>query len=160
MANPLLQDKSSREGLINNGAYRAFSNDIFALLKSLADEYFTDRPKQDTFLEMQRAFNKEAEIIKQDRERQQKAKQEFSNALKKFDNEFNLIKDDYSTSIIQLQALLKEADRNDRELEELLNHLIIIVVYQEQNGELQLQIVHIILYINIKKQQQELCILY
>lgn len=123
VANPLLQDKSSREGLINNGAYRAFSNDIFALLKSLADEYFTDRPKQDTFLEMQRAFNKEAEIIKQDRERQQKEKQEFSNALKKFDNEFNTIKDDYSSSIKRLQILLEEADRNDRELEELLNHL-------------------------------------
>lgn len=123
VANPLLQDKSSREGLINNGAYRAFSNDIFALLKSLADEYFSDKPKQDTFLEMQRAFNKEAEIIKQDRERQQKAKQEFSNALKKFDVEFNAIKDDYSTSINQLHVLLKKADRNDRELEELLNHL-------------------------------------
>ena len=123
VANPLLQDKSSREGLINNGAYRAFSNDIFALLKSLADEYFSDRPKQDTFLEMQRAFNKESEIIKQDKERQQEEKKEFSKALKEFDDKFNSIKDDYSVSIEHLQILLKEADRNDRELEQLLNHL-------------------------------------
>lgn len=123
ITNSVLQDKSSREGLINNGAYRAFSNDIFALLKSLANEYFSDKPRQDTFLEMQKAFNKEAEIIKQDRERQQKEKQEFSNALKRFDIEFDLIKDDYSASIKQLQFLLEEANRNDRELEELLNHL-------------------------------------
>lgn len=123
LSNPLLQDKSSREGLINNGAYRAFSNDIFALLKSLADEYFSDRPKQDTFLEMQRAINKESEIIKQDKERQQNEKKEFSKALKEFDDKFNSIKDDYSASIEHLQILLQEADRNDKELEQLLNHL-------------------------------------
>ena len=123
ITNSVLQDKSSREGLINNGAYRAFRNDIFALLKSLADEYFSDRPKQDTFLEMQRALNKESEIIKQDKERQQEEIKEFSKALKEFDDKFNSIKDDYSVSIEHLKVLLEDADRNDRELEQLLNHL-------------------------------------
>ncbi|MEL6624851.1 MAG: ATP-binding protein [Bacteroidota bacterium] len=47
--NPQLRDKSSREGLINNAQYRAFTNDAIGFFKALALDYFSTNPKHALF---------------------------------------------------------------------------------------------------------------
>ena len=61
--NPLLKDKSSREGLINNAAYRVFKDDLSSLFIDLAKEYFGDHANQSIFHDAKKRMNDASEVI-------------------------------------------------------------------------------------------------
>ena len=67
--NPKLKDKSSREGFLNNAAYRAFENDLIAFFKELANQYFSDTPKQAIFRDKQAELKEQSEAVKADKKR-------------------------------------------------------------------------------------------
>ena len=68
--NNQLKDKSSREGLINNAAYRAFKDDLSALFIDLAKEFFSDKAKQSIFLDEKKKINDQYDAINQDKKRE------------------------------------------------------------------------------------------
>lgn len=102
--NPNLKDKSSREGLINNAAYRAFESDLIAFFIDLANEYFGDKAKQSIFLDKKAELNAQAVAIKADKKRELAEKAQFSKDLNSYSERF----ENYQKEYLDLLALLDE----------------------------------------------------
>lgn len=121
--NPLLKDKSSREGLINNAAYRAFKDDLINLFKDLAKEYFADRAKQSIFLDAKKRMQDASEVINKDKAREKQEKREFSKSLKEYPLRFKTYKSSYEQTIAALREKVKKTDMLFADIEALLNQL-------------------------------------
>lgn len=121
--NPLLKDKSSREGLINNAAYRAFKDDLINLFKDLAKEYFADKAKQSIFLDAKKRMNAASEVIEKDRKRETQEKRDFTKALKEYPTRFKSYKSAYEQTIRALQEKVEKTDMLFVDIEALLNQL-------------------------------------
>ena len=122
-ANPLLKDKSSREGLINNAAYRAFKDDLIGLFKDLAKEYFADKAKQSILKKKKKRMNDASEVIKKDKDREAQEKREFTKALKEYPERFKHYKSSYEETIRALQEKVEKTDMLFVDIEALLNQL-------------------------------------
>lgn len=123
IANPLLKDKSSREGLINNAAYRVFKDDLTNLFKDLAIEYFGDKAKQSIFLDAKKCMNDTSEVIKKDKARETQEKRNFTMALKAYPERFKTYKSEYEQTIRALQEKNEKTDLLIADVEALLNQL-------------------------------------
>lgn len=121
--NPLLKDKSSREGLINNAAYRAFKDDLIYLFKDLAKEYFGDKAKQSIFLDAKKRMNDASEVIKKDKARETQEKRDFTKSLKEYPERFKTYKTSYEQTISALQEKVAKTDMLFADIEALLNQL-------------------------------------
>ena len=121
--NPLLKDKSSREGLINNAAYRAFKDDLICLFKDLAKEYFADKAKQSLFLDAKKRMNDASEVIKKDKVRETQEKRLFTMALKEYPERFKKYKSEYEQAIRALESRVEKTDLLFADIEALLNQL-------------------------------------
>ena len=121
--NPLLKDKSSREGLINNAAYRAFKDDLIYLFKDLAKEYFADKAKQSIFLDAKKRMNDASEVIKKDKTRETQEKRDFTKSLKEYPERFKSYKSAYEQTIRALQEKVAKTDLLFADIEALLNQL-------------------------------------
>jgi signal transduction histidine kinase len=121
--NSTLKDKSSREGLINNAAYRAFKDDLSALFIDLAIEFFGDKPKQSIFLDEKERHNTQSDVIKQDKLREKQEKSIFSRQLNEFPALFDTFQKEYEEAITGLKKKLKESDIIFSDIETLLSKL-------------------------------------
>ena len=121
--NPLLKDKSSREGFINNAAYRAFKDDLIYLFKDLAKEYFSDKAKQSIFLDAKKRMNAASEVINKDKVRETQEKRLFTMALKAYPERFKTYKSEYEQAIRALQEKVEKTDLLFTDIEALLNQL-------------------------------------
>lgn len=121
--NPLLKDKSSREGLINNAAYRAFKDDLINLFIDLAKEYFSDQAKQSIFLDAKKRMNDASEVIKKDKAREKQEKRLFTMALKEYPQRFKTYKSTYEQTIAALREKVEKTDMLFADIEALLNQL-------------------------------------
>ncbi len=121
--NSSLKDKSSREGLINNAAYRAFKSDLSALFKNLALEFFGTDAKQSIFINEKEKYNKQSEVIKQDRQREKQEKSEFTRRLKECPKLFEDFQKEYEETITGLKNKLKESDIVFSDIEDFLNKI-------------------------------------
>lgn len=121
--NPLLKDKSSREGLINNGAYRAFKDDLSALFIDLAKEYFGDKAKKSIFLDDKKRLNDQNEVIKKDKIRETQEKKAFTQSLKAYPKKFEEYKAEYEHVIQELETKLSQTQVLFSDIEDLLSKI-------------------------------------
>ena len=121
--NPLLKDKSSREGLINNGAYRAFKDDLSALFVDLAKEYFSDKAKKSIFLDDKKKLNDQNEVIKKDKARETQEKRAFTQSLKEYPKKFEEYKAEYECVIQELGTKLSQTQVLFSDIEKLLSKI-------------------------------------
>lgn len=121
--NPNLKDKSSREGLINNTAYRAFENDLKALFIELAKQYFSDNAVESIFLDKKKKIREESDAIKKDQARATKEKREFSKLLSEYPNRLQKYQEEYNSLITELDEKSKKLNVSYSEIEHILDSL-------------------------------------
>lgn len=119
--NSQLKDKSSREGLINNAAYRTFKDDLVALFLDLAKEYFADKAKQSIFLDEKKKLNDQYNAINEDKKREKLEKTNFTKSLKEYPVLFDSYKTEYIETLALLQEKIEQSDVLYNEIEDLLN---------------------------------------
>ena len=121
--NSLLKDKSSREGLINNAAYRVFKDDLSAIFLDLAKEYFADKAKQSIFLDEKKKANAQFDVIQKDKEREKQEKVAFTKGLKDYPKRFEAYQREYEQTIKDLQNKLEQSNVVFSDIESLLNKI-------------------------------------
>lgn len=121
--NALLKDKSSREGLINNAAYRVFKDDLSAMFVDLAKEYFADKAKQSIFLDEKKKANAQSDVLKKDREREKQDKIAFTKGLKEYPKRFETYQREYEQTIEELKRKLEQSEIVFSDIEILLNKI-------------------------------------
>lgn len=121
--NASLKDKSSREGLINNGPYRAFKEDLIALFIDLAKEYFSDKAKQSVFLDEKKRLNEQDEVIKKDKKREQQEKKAFTQSLKEYPRKFDDYRSEYEATLNELESKITQSSVLFSEIERLLSKI-------------------------------------
>ena len=121
--NNLLKDKSSREGFINNAAYRVFKDDLSAIFIDLAKEYFADKAKQSIFLDEKKKANAQSEILKKDKEREKQEKSTFTKELKVYPKRFENYKHEYEQTIKELKSKIEQSNIVFSDIEFLLSKL-------------------------------------
>lgn len=121
--NSLLKDKSSREGLINNAAYRVFKDDLSAIFLDLAKEYFADKAKQSIFLDEKKKAKAQFEVLQKDKEREKQEKIAFTKGLKDYPKRFDAYQRDYAQTIKELQSKLEQSNVVFSDIEFLLNKI-------------------------------------
>lgn len=118
-----LKDKSSREGLINNSAYRAFKNDLIAFFKELALEYFGSLAKQSIFLDKKEKLKDQSEALAKDKKRETQEKRDFSLSLSKYPERFDAYKSEYESLIKSLEEKTKASNVLYSDIENILDRI-------------------------------------
>ena len=121
--NGLLKDKSSREGLINNAAYRVFKDDLSEMFIDLANEYFGDKAKQSVFLDEKKKNKEQSDAIKKDKEREKQEKTAFTKSLKEYPKRFEEYQREYEQTINELQEKLVQSNMVFADIESLLKRI-------------------------------------
>lgn len=121
--NASLKDKSSREGLINNGAYRAFKDDLSALFIDLAKEYFGDKAKQSVFLDEKKRLNDQDKVLKKDKEREVQEKKAFTQSLKDYPKRFDEYCSEYKSVLDELESKIAQSSVLFSDIERLLSRI-------------------------------------
>lgn len=121
--NELLKDKSSREGLINNAQYRAFTNDAINFFVTLALDYFATEPKQSLFLDKKKQLNDEHAALKADKERDRKEKIAFTKSLNEYPKKLEEYQFEYENLLGELDGKLQNLNVAYSEIEYILDEL-------------------------------------
>lgn len=118
-----LKDKSSREGLINNGAYRAFESDLILFFKDLANEYFSDKPKNSLFRDKMALLKEQSLAIKKDNKRATEEKKAFTKSLREYPDRFEKYQIEYQSILEQLEEKTNASNVLYSDIESLLDRL-------------------------------------
>lgn len=132
--NPKLIDKSSREGLINNTQYRAFTSDIIGLFVTLAQDYFATEAKESLFLDKKKQINEQNIALQADKAREKAEKIAFTKSLNtypkrleehqtKYENLLNILEKKLNNANIaysEVEGVLDEIQKMDLELKSLM----------------------------------------
>ncbi len=118
-----LKDKSSREGLINNGAYRAFESDLINFFIDLANEYFSDTPQKSLFRDKMALLKEQNEAIKEDNKRAIEEKKAFTRSLKSYPDKFDNYQKEYLKLLEQLEEKTHATNVLYSDIENLLDRL-------------------------------------
>jgi|TARA_B110000037_G_scaffold195221_1_gene231466 hypothetical protein len=121
--NEKLKDKSSREGLINNGAYRAFESDLINFFIDLANIYFSDNPEKSLFRDKMALIKEQNEAIQADNKRATAEKRAFTNSLKEYPEKFDAYQIEYKTILEQLEEKTNASNILYSDIENLLDRL-------------------------------------
>lgn len=118
-----LKDKSSREGFINNAAFRDFRTDLIAFFKDLAKKYFATRATYDYKREQQDELKKLADTEKQEKERDIQARKQFAQKLKTLPQQLNALQNEYDNLITRLKKKSNESEIVYEEIQTLLSEI-------------------------------------
>lgn len=121
--NPNLKDKSSREGLINNSQYRAFTNDAINFFITLASDYFSTEAKKSLFLDKKKEINDRNEAIKADKAREKANKIAFTKSLNDYPKKLEIYEEKYKSLLDTLENILNNLNVAYFEVEEILDKL-------------------------------------
>ena len=121
--NEYLKDKSSREGLINNAQYRAFTNDAINFFKTLAQDYFATEAKQSIFIDKKKELNDQHEALKADKAREKADKIAFSKSLNDYPKKLDEHQSKYEHLLNQLDDKLSLINVGYSEVEKILDEL-------------------------------------
>jgi hypothetical protein len=121
--NHKLNDKSSREGLINNSAYRTFKNDLESFFIELAQEYFGTDANKSIFLDKKEKLKEQNEAIKLDNKRAIEEKKAFTRSLKDYPEKFDKYRIEYKTILEQLEKKTNASNILYSDIENLLDRL-------------------------------------
>lgn len=118
-----LRDKSSREGLINNSAYRAFKSDLMAFFIELAGEFFGSQAKNSIFLDKKEKLKEQSEALTKDKLRETQEKREFSLSLNKYPERFDAYQAEYKILIDQLEDKTNASNVLYSDIESILDRI-------------------------------------
>ena len=121
--NELLKDKSSREGLINNAQYRAFTSDAINFFITLAQDYFSTEAKESLFLDKKKQLNDEHEALKADKAREKADKIAFTKSLNEYPKKLEEHQSKYEDLLNQLELKLDNINVTYSEVESILDEL-------------------------------------
>lgn len=121
--NPLLKDKSSREGLINNSQYRAFRNDAINFFTTLAQDYFATEAKQSLFLDKKKELNDQHNALNADKAREKAEKIAFTKSLNEYPKRLIEHQNKYENLLNELDKKLTSLSVTYSEVEEILDEL-------------------------------------
>lgn len=121
--NPKLNDKSSREGLINNSAYRTFKNDLESFFIELAQEYFGTDANKSIFLDKKEKLKEQNEAIQLDNKRALEEKKAFTRSLKDYPDLFEKYQIEYKSILEQLEEKTNASNILYSDIENLLDRL-------------------------------------
>ncbi len=118
-----LKDKSSREGLINNGAKRAFESDLITFFIDLAKEYFSDKPVKSIFRDKMALIKEQNEAILEDNKRATEEKKAFTRSLKLYPEKFDDYQKEYKILLEQLEEKTTASNILYSDIENILDRL-------------------------------------
>ena len=121
--NDKLKDKSSREGLINNGAYRAFESDLINFFIDLANIYFSDSPEKSLFRDKMALIKEQNEAIEADNKRATEEKKAFTRSLRDYPEKFENYQIEYKSILEQLEEKTSASNILYSDIENLLDRL-------------------------------------
>ncbi|MBN7813087.1 ATP-binding protein [Algoriphagus sp. H41] len=121
--NPKLIDKSSREGLINNTQYRAFTNDVIGFFVTLAQDYFATEAKESLFLDKKKQINDQNEALQADKAREKAEKIAFTKSLNSYPQRIDDHQTKYESLLDTLDEKLDTINITYSEVEDILDEL-------------------------------------
>lgn len=121
--NNKLEDKSSREGLINNPSYSAFKNDLESFFIELAQEYFGDKAKQSIFLDKKSQIKEQSEALKEDKKRETAEKVAFTKSLNTYSDRLEQYQNEYKDLLSQLEEKTNASNVLYSDIENILDRL-------------------------------------
>ncbi len=121
--NKRLEDKSSREGLINNSAYRAFKNDLKSFFIELAREFFGTDANQSIFIDKKSETKNQKEVIKKDKKREIEAKKAFTRSLSEYPKKLVKYQIEYKKLLKQLEDKTKTIFIIYSDIEDILDRI-------------------------------------
>lgn len=119
--NEKLKDKSSREGFINNAAFRDFKTDLISFFDDLAKKYFADTAEYDYKKEQQDELQKLAEAEQQEHERDKQARKDFAKKLNTLPKELDQLESEYNSLVKQLESKANQSQIVYEEIQDLLS---------------------------------------
>lgn len=121
--NPDLKDKSSREGLINNSQYRAFTNDAVNFFIVLAQDFFATDPKQSIFRDKLKEVKEQNEALQADKAREKVEKIAFTRSLNSYPQRLDEHQNKYEDLLNLLEEKLNNINVTYSEVESILDEL-------------------------------------
>lgn len=121
--NDKLRDKSSREGLINNGSYRAFVYDLISFFSQTTSDFFGRKPKSNLFKDKKEKVKEQNEELEKDKNRVTQEKKAFTESLKVYPIRLEEYRKKYVSILQQLDERTIATDVLYSEIESLLDKL-------------------------------------
>lgn len=108
--NGKLKDKSSREGFVNNAAYREFKSDLIDFFIDLAKRYFSTTAEFNYKDDQKEELKKIAYAETQEKQKEIEARKEFSKKLRDLPEELSQLQIHYSLLMQELQSKTESTD--------------------------------------------------
>lgn len=121
--NDKLKDKSSREGFINNAAFRDFKIDLIGFFDDLAKKYFSDTAEYDYKKDQQEELSKLADAERQEHERDIQARKDFAKKLTVLPKELDVLENRYDNLVKKLEAKSSQSQIVYDEIQSLLSDI-------------------------------------
>ncbi|WP_185218736.1 ATP-binding protein [Sphingobacterium mizutaii] len=121
--NPDLRDKSSREGLINNAQYRAFTSDAINFFIALAQDFFATEPKQSLFRDKLNEIQDQNKALEADKAREKAEKIAFTKSLNSYPQRLDEHQTKYENLLKTLDEKLDNINITYSEVEDILDEL-------------------------------------
>src|SRR5690554_221663 len=121
--NPDLRDKSSREGLINNAQYRAFTSDAINFFIALAQDFFATEPKQSLFRDKLNEIQDQNKALEADKAREKAEKIAFTKSLNSYPQRLDEHQTKYENLLNTLDEKLDNINITYSEVEDILDEL-------------------------------------
>lgn len=118
--NERLKDKSSREGFINNQAFRDFKVDLIAFFKDLAKKYFATDAKEDYKRDQQEELRELARVAEQENQRDIQARKAFAQELRERPKQLQALQRQFDDCIKELEKKSGQTNIIYEEIEVLL----------------------------------------
>jgi len=118
-----LKDKSSREGLINNAQYRAFTSDAINFFIVLAQDFFATDPKQPIFRDKLKEVKEQNEALQADKAREKAEKIAFTRSLNSYTQRLDEHQNKYEDLCSLLEEKLNNINVTYSEVESILDEL-------------------------------------
>ncbi len=122
-SNEKLKDKSSREGFINNAAFRDFKTDLIGFFDDLAKKYFSDTAEYDYKKEQQEELKKLADAEKQEQEKDKQARKDFVKKLTVLPKELDGLENHFDNLVQKLESKSNQSQIVYEEIQSLLSEI-------------------------------------
>ena len=121
ITNSGLIDKSSREGFINNAAYRDFRLDLIDFFKDLSKKYFGSNATSDIKSTQQEELEKLSEAAKEEHQRDIEERKKFARAVNQLPKELEQLQQELTNSTQLLRAKSADSTVPYEEIQPILN---------------------------------------
>lgn len=121
--NEKLKDKSSREGFINNVAYKDFKIDLIAFFKDLAKKYFATHAEYEYKNEQQDELEKLSETAKLEHQRDIEERRKFVQRLNQLPKELEQLERELADDINLLKSKVDDPSSSYEEIRPVLDRI-------------------------------------